>query len=239
MRGFAELVILVCCGTTFLTAQSPKHGCTTEPEFAPKMVSNIDSTVTFICDRATPMDLIRAVGRQTRIPIGVVLGEDSGLLSKPIHSYHLEKVDARSALQAAVQGTGYTLRDQNSVLVLIAGDLTARQMDLLTRSYSDFRAGPGGTMVELGAGLSMWMEASLDRSDGFGGSIMYSTNDERFTLGDCSGETTEQIADKIVSLGSKGMWIFKANAFAASDKLRDEVVIEPYQHYSNKPNIEH
>lgn len=238
MWRFAGSVILACCGTTLLTAQ-PQQGCTTELEFAPKLVGNVDSTVTFVCDRATPMDVIRAVGRQTRIPIGVVLGEDPGLLSKPIHSYHLEKVDARSAIQTAIQGTGYTLRDENPVFVLIAGDLTDRQMDLLTRSYSDFRPGPNSTMVELGAALSMWMEASLDLGFGFGGSILGSTNDERFTLGDCSGEATERIANKIVSLGSKGMWIFKANAFAASDKLRDEVVIEPYQHYSNKPNIEH
>ncbi len=238
MWRFAGFVILACCGTTSLIAQ-PHQGCTTEPEFAPKVVSNVDSTVTFICDRATPMDLIRAVGHQTRIPIGIVIGEDAGLLSKPIHSYHLVKMDARSALQEAIQGTGYALRDEIPVLVLIAGDLTDRQMDLLTRSYSDFKGEPGGTMVELGADLSMWMEASLDRGFGFGGSIMYSTNDERFTLGDCSGETTEQIANKIISLGSKGMWVFKANAFAASDKLRDEVIMEPYQHYSNKPNIEH
>jgi hypothetical protein len=239
MWRFAGFMILACCGATFLTAQPPMHGCTTELEFAPKMVRNVDSTVTFVCDRATPMNLIRAVGRQTRIPIGIVVGEDPGLLSKPIHSYHLEKVDARSALQEAIQGTGYALRDENPVLVLIAGDLMDRQMDLLTRSYSDFRSGPDSTMVELGVGLTMWMEASLDRGGGFGASIGGSTNDERVTLGDCSGETTEQIANKIVSLGSKGMWIFKTNAFAASDKSRDEVVIEPYQHYSNKPNIEH
>lgn len=239
MRGFAGLVFLAWCGATFLSAQSPKHGCSTEPEFAPKMVRNVAPTVTFVCDRATPMDLVRAVGRQTRIPIGVVMGQDSSAIDRRIRSYDLEKVDARSALQTAIEGTGYTLRDENPVLVLIAGDLTARQMNLLTRSYSDFRSGPNSTMVKLGAGLSMWMEASLDRFDGFGGSIMYSTNDERFTLGNCSGETTEEIANKIVSLGSKGMWIFKANAFAASDKLRDEVVIEPYQHYSNKPNIGH
>lgn len=239
MWRFAGFVILACCGATFLTAQPPKHGCTTELEYAPKVVGNVDSTVTFVCDRATPMDLIRAVGRQTRIPIGIVVGEDPGLLFKPIHSYHLVKVDARSALQEAIEGTGYTLRDDNPVLVLIASDLTDRQMDLLTRTYSDFRPGPNSTMVELGVALTMWVEASLDRGGGFGGSILGSTNDERFTLGDCSGETTEEIADKIVSLGSKGMWIFKANAFATSGKLGDEVVIEPYQHYSNKPNIGH
>jgi hypothetical protein len=185
------------------------------------------------------MDLIRAVGRQTRIPIGVVVGQDSSALDRPIRPYDLKKLDARSALQEAIQGTGYTLRDENSVLVLIAGDLTDRQMDLLTRTYSDFRPEPNSTMVELGAALSVWMEASLGSGSGFVVGIASSTNDERFTLGDCSGETAEQIADKIVSLGSKGMWVFKAKAFAASGKLPDEVVIEPYQHYSNKPNIGH
>jgi hypothetical protein len=58
-------------------------------------------------------------------------------------------------------------------------------------------------------------------------------NEERFTFESAPAATTEEIADAIVSLGSKGMWVFKADASSPSGILTDQVVIEPYQHYSN------
>ncbi|MFZ0662570.1 MAG: hypothetical protein WAM66_07760 [Acidobacteriaceae bacterium] len=240
MRKFAvATVVLVCCQAICLDAQrSAVPKCASRLEFAPTVVSNPDSTVTFKCGRATPMDLIRAVGRQTRIPIGIVLGQHPDILSRSGRPYDLEKVDARSALQMAIRDTGYTLDEESGVMVLIAGDLTARQQDLLTYPYSDFGPVSNQTMVELGAMLTGWMLADVDYANGYVGSILGSTNDERFSLRPISNATTEQIANRIVSLGSKGMWILKANAFPTRSPS-DSVVIEPYQHYSNLPNIEH
>lgn len=208
------------------------------PEFAPAIVSNSDSKVTFKCNHATPMDLIRAVGVQTRTPIGIVLGQDSGILSKAGRPYDLEKVDVRRALLEAIEDTGYTLKEEDHVMVLMAGDLTSRQWDVLTYPYPDFTPGTNCTMVELGVSLTMWMEASMNPNVGFGGSIGGSTNDERFTVKEIAWATTEQIANRIVSLGSKGMWTLNVDPFPTSGALTDQIVIEPYQHYSNRPTVE-
>ncbi len=48
--------------------------------------------------------------------------------------------------------------------------------------------------------------------------------------------TTEEIANRIVSLGSKGMWILTMDGFDRTGEWTDGVEIEPYQHNSNLPN---
>jgi hypothetical protein len=239
MWKVAAIIVLAGCGVICLSAQNREtQGCATRGEFAPVSVSNPDSKVTFKCDRATPLDLIRAIGRQTRIPMGVVLGEDLGVLSKSSRSYDLEKVDARFALLEAIRGTDYSLEEENPVMVLMAGDLTPRQREPLTFSFSGFRPGSNRTMVELGVFLTERMRAAIDPDHGFGGSVGSSTNDERFTMEGTPAATTEEIANRIVSLGSKGMWIFRAHASPASGASTDEILIEPYQHYSNRANAD-
>jgi hypothetical protein len=93
-------------------------------------------------------------------------------------------------------------------------------------------------MVMLGAELTMWIRAEVDHETGFFGSILGSTNDERFTLGAIPVATTEELANRIVSLGSKGMWILTMDAFERNGEWTDGVEMEPYQHYSNLPNTD-
>jgi hypothetical protein len=234
LRTFAVIVLI---GYNSILLNEQRKGCLSEQEFAPVAVNNPGSKVTFKCDRATPLDLIRATGRQTRIPIGLVLGRNPGILSKAAHSYDLEKVDARFALLEAIQGTGYSLNEENNVLVLIAGDLAPRQRRLLTQPYADFKPGTGMTMVELGVSLTMWMRVAVDPTMGFGASISGSTNDERFNVEGTLSGTTEEIANRIVSLGTKGMWILRVDPRPSSSGSTDEIEIDPYQHYSNMANI--
>ena len=215
------------------------QGCVPRQEFAPVVVENRGAKVTFKCKEATPLDLIRATAFQTRIPIGVAMGRDGGVLEEAKRSFDLQNVDARSALLDAVRDTDYTIGEDNGVLVLMAGDMTARQRDLLTHVYSDFKSESYGTMVELGVGLTMWMRAAIDPQLGFGASIYHATNDERFTLEAIPWATTEEIANRIVSLGSKGMWILRADAYPPSGASTDQIVIEPYQHYSNRVDTGH
>lgn len=208
-------------------------------EYAPVLVKNPGLKVTFQCERAAPMDLIRAVGEQTRDPIGVVLGEDPDALSRPTRSYDVRAMDAKDALVEAIQGTGYSLEGKNGVMELIAPDVTQRQEELLTHRFSSFGPLTNATMVEMGAGLTEWLRFAVDPAKGFGASIGGALNDERFTLKTFQNSSTEEIADRIVSLGSKGMWIFRADASSYNGGSTDEIDIEPYQHYSNRPYVKH
>jgi hypothetical protein len=239
MSRLLLIIFALGCNSIHGNGQAEKaQGCSVQGEFAPVLVNNPNSVVTFKCEHATPLQLIQATGRQTRAPIGIVLGQDPTLLSKTRRTYNFEEVDTRFALLEAIAGTGYSLRESNQVLVLVAGDLTSRQQQMLDHEYPDFKSGSQQTMVELGVQLTMWMRAEIDGEAGFAGSILGATNDERFTFGATPPSTTEEIANRIVSLGSKGMWILTTDAFDRTSEWTDGVAIEPYQHYSNLPNAE-
>jgi hypothetical protein len=240
MRRVAAIALLAGCGAVYLSAQSDgTQGCAAQGALVPVLVANSGPKVTFQCERATPLDLIRAVGRQTRIPLGVILGSDPDALSKSIRSFDLEQVDAKFALLKAIQDTGYSLKEENQVIVLTAGDLSSRQRSLLALRYSIPRPTHKTSMIELSFDLTMRMRNAMDPDSkyGFGASISTSSNEEQFTLEEALAGTTEQMANKIVSLGSKGMWILKSDPPPPSGALTDQLVIQPYQHYSNRPNL--
>jgi hypothetical protein len=215
-------------------------GCLPRGEFAPVLVNNPEMEVTFKCSQATPLELVRAVGFQTRLPIGVVLGRDLDLLSMTTHAYYLENADARSALSKAIEGTGYSMKDENGVVVLIAGDLAPSQRDLLVHQYSNFGTGwPSDKMICLGMTLTGWMREAARPESGYAISCSTSTNEEQFKLNIAPVATTEEIANQIVSQCSKGMWIFKVSAYPPTGESTEEIDILPYQHYSNRAITNH
>lgn len=232
--------LLLSCSLAVLHAQSREvGGCSTQMEYAPVLVANPDHKVTFKCSKATPLDLMKAVGRQTRTPIGIVLGRNTDALTKEPRPYDLEGVTPETALREAAEDANYTLKQEGLVWVLVAVDATFSQNSLLSHRYPDFPQTGPTTMVEMGVMLTMWMQAaSHPEIQSFMGSIGGSTNDEKLTLKVPPSSSTEEIANAVASLGSKGIWILRAAADNSDAGLNDKVEIEPYQHYSNRPNIQ-
>lgn len=234
MRSCLAILVLMAARFVSIPAETQStQNCLPRMEFAPAVVMNPGNKVTFRCEQATPLELIRATGYQARIPIGLVLGRDQNALSEKKHSYNLKDVDATAALQEAIKGTGYSLKEEDHVFVLTAGDVTPRQQQLLAYRYSAFKPGPDETMVGLGMTLTMWMRAVIDPKWGFAMDTLSSTNEERFSVSIPPSATTEEIANRIVSLGSRGMWILRASATSPTGHSTDQIEIEPYQHYSN------
>jgi hypothetical protein len=122
------IVLLFSCNLAAMPAacvdKAGKRGDVPKLEFAPVVVDNPGAKVTFKCKEATPLDLIRATAFQTRIPIGIAMGRDRGVLEEAKRSFDLQNVDARSALLDALRDTDHTIREENGVLVLMAGDMT-------------------------------------------------------------------------------------------------------------------
>jgi len=245
MSRFALLLFVACISTPAARAQlftaSP---CLPHGDYAPALTPNPGSKVTFQCASATPLDLIRAVGFQTRTPIGVALGRDTDALTRAAHPYDLQAVDVQTALSAAIEGTGYSLHDENGVVVLIAGDLAPRQRDLLLHPYSNFGTytNPGAAhadkMACWGISLTIALRQAARPMSGFMVSCSTSPNDEVFALNLPPSPTTEQIADAIVSQGSHGIWIFKVPASPPPGDPTEEIDLLPYQHYTNRPVIQ-
>jgi hypothetical protein len=211
--------------------------CLPHTRYEPTLIDNPSRKVTFQCEKATALEAIRAVGFQARIPIGVVLGRDLDALSKASHRFDFVDLDARSALLIAIEGTGYSIKEEGDVMVIVAGDLAPRQRELLVHSFSHFRRGQAsGKMICLGMDLTGWLRVAANPGlRGYGISCSTSTNEEEITLNIPPAATTEKIANQLVSQGSKGMWVFKVPASVPAGDPTEEISFLPYQHYSDKP----
>ncbi|MGA2534757.1 MAG: hypothetical protein ABSF53_01990 [Terracidiphilus sp.] len=239
MQRLPYVCFAVAFAVPILGQGPPTSPCLPKMEFAPAVVENPSHLVTFRCQGASPIDLIRAVGFQTRIPIGLVMGQDPDALSKKARGYDLDRVDAMTALSEAIEGTGYSIASEDGITALIAGDLTGYQRKLLKHEFTDFKVGKEETMVSIGMALTGWLRGFIDPKAGFGGSIASSTNEEWLNLEVPGFATTEEIANQIVRLDSGGMWIFTAGASPESPLSATSIDLEPYQHYTNKVIAEH
>jgi hypothetical protein len=239
MKRSLIFFVLACTACLISWAQAPEsQSCVASALFKPVLVNNPDALVTFACRGASPLHAIESIGRQSRKPIGVLLGEDPTVLTKVKRSFSLTQVDAKSALMAAVEGTGYTVSETEAGFLLTAGDLTPRQRDVVARNLPGLFPVVDATMVDLGVQLSMLLETDLDHPTGFLASILSSTDDEKFSLDAIPPSTVVEIANRIVALGTGGIWILTTDAVQRTDAWTDRLTIEPYQHYSNLPVIE-
>lgn len=209
--------------------------CLPQGDYVPKLVSNPGNTVTFQCDRATRLDLIRAIGFQTRTPIGVVLGANLDALTRTTRAYDLKGLTINAALAEATKGTGYTIRNEDGVTVLVAGDLAPRQRRLLLHAYPDFGGSRAEKMACWGVELTAALRQAARPMPGIAVSCSTSPNDEAFTLKLKAPPTTEAIANAIVSQDSHGIWMYKVPSSPSPGDPTEELEILLYQHYSNKP----
>ncbi|MBB5338442.1 hypothetical protein [Tunturiibacter gelidoferens] len=210
--------------------------CAPQPEFAPKLVDNPNRVVTFRC-QGTALDLIESAGRQARIPIGLVLDARQEIIFHTKRQFDLIGADAASALREAIRETGYELKQEGDVLVIVPVTLTDRQRNLLALRLTNFKTLPGSTMFDLGLHLNMWLRDATNPMTGYNLSHPSSNNEEQFTFAEIPSATTQEIANRIVQLGSKGMWVLRLNAGEADGRQIDTLEIEPYQHHSNRPVV--
>jgi hypothetical protein len=235
----SRLALLLLAGMCWFPAQAQliteKSPCLPRGDYIPALVPNPDNKVTFQCQSGTPLDLIVAVGFQTRSPIGVVLGQDTAALTRTPRAFNLDVVDVQTALSAAIEGTGYTIRNEDGVTVLTAGDLAPHQRDLLLHTFSGFGGKYTNRMVCWGINLTIALRRAVHSSSGFAASCSTSPNDEEFALTLPASPTTEEIANAIVSQDSHGIWVFRVPATVPPGDPTETVEIITYQHYTNRP----
>jgi hypothetical protein len=189
--------------------------------------------VTFVGKDASSLEAIVSVGIQSRSPIGIIFGKQRDILCAPRHPIEIKQSTSFKAVETAVENTGYRVKEEGGVIVIAAPDLTAEQKRLLTFRYSDFPELNNTTMAYLGAQLTGWMRMEAEHVPGYMSNTLSSTNAERVSLKSAQNASTEEIANRIVSLGSKGVWTFRATTFPSPDSSAVGATIEVFSYEDN------
>jgi hypothetical protein len=186
-----------------------------------------DQLINFAGKNLPPRDALLSLGLQTGLPVGIELGDDiDGLCTQPT-SISVRAMTPVEVVNAIVKGTGYAVRREDGVILVVTPNLTARQQSLLDYRYELFPAGTDQTMAGLGAKLTGWMQMEAEHVPTFAGVTSHALDSDRVRLGDIFGADTEQIANRIVVQGKGGLWIFKSSS-VETNNTKDEVAIYSY-----------
>ena len=149
-------------------------------------------------------------GSEARIPIGIVLEtnkphqlcEESGQVTirdRPLSEF----------LDALLAQSGYTWSVDDGVIVVHPAHVTDQLTRVLTIKFDRF-GGIQTTMQGLGIVLDTWVYSRLHpEAKGYAGDILSSLGADQFPHFEVRDASVEQILNKIVSLGSKGIWLLR------------------------------
>ena len=194
-----------------------------------KTVQHSGTPVKFNNVDARAFDVVVAVGLQTHVPIGIIFGKNQKTLCEVHRFFHIDELAARAALEEAVRATGYSVEEMNGVLLIAAPDVTPAQRSLLDYRYDEFPGRTGTYMARMGFQLTGWMKMEAEHVTTFGGAISHSTTSEKIDMETIRHGSTEEIANRIVQHGSKGMWLFIASKVGPDGKTDESVDIYSYR----------
>lgn len=162
-----------------------------------------------VATSGTAMMMITAVGRQTRIPIGIVLGRDYASLCRVSGSFDFSNSSALDALGKVADLAHYVITEENGTVLLIAPDILPWQEDVLDHRFMDAPGFRNSTMANMGMQLTGWIQMDIARVPTYAYSLASSPDDLRLTLPPMDSPSTREIAEHIVSLDGGGIWMMK------------------------------
>jgi hypothetical protein len=189
--------------------------------------------VTYSATDETPMKAIAALALQSGVPVGIAVGQDQQLLCRSRRSFDIRDRTPGDALTEVSASAGYRVKEEQHVLVLTAPDLASWQRAVLDHRYSSFPSYSRVAMVVLGSRLTGAIRMTLGNVTTFAASTLYSPTDHMLNFSGMDNASTEDIANNIVNLDGKGIWILRSTVNPPTSAADVEAVIYSYRDDAN------
>lgn len=216
--GLAMCCLLASLAVSNGASQTPSTG---QP--APPLVN--------LSMRATPLELVREIGLQTRVPIGIIFGQDANALCRLKSTFVFLGDDPRDALDAIAQQVHFTLNQENGVFLLTAPDVTPHQRDVLNHRFRTYRFGRKSMVQIIGVQLSeaLWVALTKPATVSYGGSIYHPVNAPKISLPPVLHNVTAQdIATLVVKSGPGGIYLSRINPSRVNSSDDLKIQFESY-----------
>jgi hypothetical protein len=178
--------------------------------------------------RAAPLEILREIGFQTRVPIGIIPGRDPGALCRTKKTFVFLGEDPRGALDAMAQELHYTLNQEDGVFVLAAPDVTPHQRDVLEHRFRLYHYGGKSIVQLISVQLSeaLWSAFSKPAYVSYAGSIYHSVDAPKISLPPVlRNVTAQEIAGLVVKAGPRGIYLsrIQPSRMASPDDLTIQI----------------
>lgn len=154
---------------------------------------------------STPIQAILRIGKADGIPIGIVLGKGSKLCEGEI-KYDFSGLSSAEALNKVLAPFSIKTSPEDNVINLVDSDIPSEVNQIMVYKFARFSA-PPTTMRDLGERLTGYISTTFEGASGFFLTAPITPDFELLTISEITGATVPQIANQIVKLGSRGIWI--------------------------------
>ena len=198
VNGILELVLQVGLGIV-LSCYACWAGASTLQETQPNQVISIN------LQSVSPFQALLFLGTKYHVPLGIVIATPTKLCS-PLKTIQFEHATVEQALTKVLSGSDYLWeRDGDAYIVKPRAPGEAEEQILNLRL--DRFSGSDTTIQGLGIILAGYIHSHLYPKEGYAGDILSTPESEHIPPFTLSNVTVKQVANYIVGLKNKGVWI--------------------------------
>jgi hypothetical protein len=157
---------------------------------------------------SSALEAVLRIAAADKVSLGLTMGIQPTLCEQQ-GKYDFTGLSTYQALELSVAKTQYKLTLLNGVYNISANDLSTTEQQLQNYKFDSFSSDPT-TMKELGGHLTGFIYDAVEGADSFFGDSLGNPNDELVSIPVYRNLTAPQIANEIVKLGSRGIWIMQA-----------------------------
>jgi|GEM_PF-6149827 len=169
--------------------------------------------------RPSPVLLsMELAAREAGVPAGIVLRKGVDLCHEMNHSAEFLPSDPMQRIRTLADQYGYHVDESGPVLKVMPKDGMPGELDIALHHHWPRFPKIDGIPREMGMTLSGWMFTVVNPGQGFAISSASNGMEERVHLPASEEVSSEEIANRIVSLGSKGIWIAWQNQHQPSSE---------------------
>lgn len=170
---------------------------------------NERTTASLTARGQTPLQCALQFGLQNRVPVGIVLSGD-GSLCKSRKSIAQANGTVGRLMTEVLSGTSYTWSAEHGIVEIKPVAIPQPQASILRMKINRF-GGIDTTIQGLGIILTGDIKAQLHPNEGYAGDILSSPDAETIPPFQLRDKSVEQVANYIVSLGGKGVWLLDSS----------------------------
>jgi hypothetical protein len=159
----------------------------------------------FVVHNQSILEAVIAFGMNEQLPMGIVLMKPKDLC-KPQETRTFTDVPVDALLSLLLADTDYKWTETDGVIEIGPTKQSEADKTFLNVRIKKFGA-PRSTIQGIGIVLSGYVTALPHPGQGYAGDILSSSDAEKTPPFSLQNASVEQIANFIVSLGSKGVWI--------------------------------
>lgn len=167
----------------------------------------IQKKVSFRADDQLILNALIQLGSQEHMPLGVVLQKADRICNQRKNVNGVNMTTSQ-IIKMLLDGTDETYFLKGSIIEVRPKQIFGRTATILNTRYTEYNSSMPTTMQDSGVILSSRLYGRLHPGQGYIGDILASPAAEKLPVFKLENVSVEDIADHIVSLGSKGIWIF-------------------------------